>query len=245
MFPIAPNYNQNMQPNPVPRQNVQNPMPRSKVQNNARPTEDRMFNFSEDAGKNAKAMKVKEYQEELNRQIREKQLMKQREKEEQNRMDEKIKNENLSYDPYGRSGGGAPIKDVSGNIVADLATIKPDLGQFSPRDLQKRNFQYPPPQMAAQAPAQYQPIPQPVANQSYDYNSQFSEGGGNTERKADQKFARGGNGIFGEGKVKKKFITFLNYCHQNIIQYLMSIERESKAYRRKIQVGTAETSCLI
>ena len=208
---LAPNYYQNMPPNPVPRQNVQNPISKSNVQNNARPTEDRMFNFSEDAGKNAKAMKVKEYQEELNRQIREKQLMKQREKEEQNRMDEKIKNENLSYDPYGRSGGGAPIKDVSGNIVADLATIKPDLGQFSPRDLQKRNYQYPPPpQMPAQVAAQYQPIPPPVANnynkssidQSYDYNSQFSEGGGNTERKADQKFARGGNGIFGEGKVK-------------------------------------------
>ncbi len=62
-------------------------------------------------------------------------MQKQKEKDEQERLDKKISIENSNYNPYGRGGGGAPIKDKDGNVVANLAQIKPDSNPYTPRDM--------------------------------------------------------------------------------------------------------------
>ncbi|CAK6972358.1 centrosome and spindle pole-associated protein 1 [Scomber scombrus] len=60
------------------------------------------------------------YQEALRQQIKEREERKKREKEEKERYDAKINAEMMAYNPWGRSGGGAPIKDRRGNLVSDL-----------------------------------------------------------------------------------------------------------------------------
>ncbi|KAI3355250.1 hypothetical protein L3Q82_018103 [Scortum barcoo] len=60
------------------------------------------------------------YQEALRQQIKEREERKRREKEEKERYDAKIEAEMMAYNPWGRSGGGAPIKDEKGNLVSDL-----------------------------------------------------------------------------------------------------------------------------
>lgn len=54
-------------------------------------------------------------------QIKERQERKKREKEEKERYDAKIEAEMMAYNPWGRSGGGAPIRDQKGNLVSKLA----------------------------------------------------------------------------------------------------------------------------
>ncbi|XP_029935426.1 centrosome and spindle pole-associated protein 1, partial [Myripristis murdjan] len=60
------------------------------------------------------------YQEALNQQIKENEEHKRRAREERERYDAKIKAEMMAYNPWGRSGGGAPIKDKGGNLIIDL-----------------------------------------------------------------------------------------------------------------------------
>ncbi|XP_078147664.1 centrosome and spindle pole-associated protein 1 [Centroberyx gerrardi] len=60
------------------------------------------------------------YQEALRQQIKESEERKRREKEEKERYDAKIEAEMVAYNPWGRSGGGAPIKDKGGNLISDL-----------------------------------------------------------------------------------------------------------------------------
>ncbi|RVE58753.1 hypothetical protein OJAV_G00198130 [Oryzias javanicus] len=59
------------------------------------------------------------YQEALRQQIKERESHKRREKEE----NEKFQAEMNSFDPWGRGGGGAPIKDQNGNLVSDFYQI--------------------------------------------------------------------------------------------------------------------------
>lgn len=186
---------QNYYPKPQQNQPKSN-FPTNNPPKTSRAKDEGVFDFSNNNQNNKetlKAQKAKEYQNELNAQIREKQLQKQREKEAQNTFDEKMRIENLSYDPYGKSGGGAPVRDNTGNIVANLNTVKANPSQFSPRELQvPQNVAYPVPN----APQYGYPAEQ--TNKSVN----FGEGGGLTERRAEQEkvHARGGNGIFGEAK---------------------------------------------
>ncbi|KAM4533412.1 centrosome and spindle pole-associated protein 1 [Odontesthes bonariensis] len=60
------------------------------------------------------------YQEALRHQIEERKEREKREKEERERLDAKLEAEMMAYNPWGRSGGGAPIKDQNGNLVSDL-----------------------------------------------------------------------------------------------------------------------------
>ncbi|XP_065061682.1 centrosome and spindle pole-associated protein 1-like isoform X2 [Rhopilema esculentum] len=63
------------------------------------------------------------YQEELRKQMQEKQAAKEKEKRERERYEAKMEAEMAKYDPWGRAGGGAPVKDQSGHLVADLRTL--------------------------------------------------------------------------------------------------------------------------
>jgi centrosome and spindle pole-associated protein 1 len=184
------------------------------LNNLAKAGQDAPFNFSEDQNKDAKATKAKEYQEELQRQVREKQMQKQREKDEQERLDKKMLADIASYNPYGRAGGGAPIKDKEGNTVADLSQVKADPSQYSPRDLpsqqqqqQKPSFNFNPNSgFGPSSPNTFAPFnnssfltPSQQAQQQQQPNF-LNSSRGNAPPGEDQKFARGGNGIFGEAK---------------------------------------------
>ncbi|XP_029004590.1 centrosome and spindle pole-associated protein 1 isoform X2 [Betta splendens] len=63
---------------------------------------------------------VLSYQESLREQIKEREESKRREKEEKEQYEAKIEAEMAAYNPWGKSGGGAPIKDQKGNLFSDL-----------------------------------------------------------------------------------------------------------------------------
>ncbi|TRY72944.1 hypothetical protein DNTS_013846 [Danionella cerebrum] len=60
------------------------------------------------------------YSDALKQQIAEKQLRKEREKQEQELYNSKIEAESREYSYWGRGGGGAPLRDNSGNLITDL-----------------------------------------------------------------------------------------------------------------------------
>ncbi|KAM8822995.1 centrosome and spindle pole-associated protein 1 isoform 2-T2 [Spinachia spinachia] len=64
--------------------------------------------------------KAVSHQEALRQQIVERRELKRREMEEKARYDAKIEAEMMAYNPWGRCGGGASIKDAQGNLVSDL-----------------------------------------------------------------------------------------------------------------------------
>ncbi|XP_059151654.1 centrosome and spindle pole associated protein 1-like isoform X7 [Physella acuta] len=77
------------------------------------------------------------YREELERQMQEKNWKKIKEKEEQEKYDLKMEEEARNYDPFGKGGGGAPMRDQHGNIISDLRQMRFDNtnrnDKFSPR----------------------------------------------------------------------------------------------------------------
>ncbi|CAH3161693.1 unnamed protein product [Porites lobata] len=77
------------------------------------------------------------YQEELKRQMEQRNEKKRKEKEEKERYDRKIEQEAASYNPWGKGGGGAPLRDSTGHLVANLRTLRQYNEQgvkVSPRD---------------------------------------------------------------------------------------------------------------
>ncbi|CAJ0966084.1 unnamed protein product, partial [Ranitomeya imitator] len=60
------------------------------------------------------------YQEELERQIRERNDRRRKEKEEREHYEAKLEADMKSYNPWGKGGGGAPLKDQKGNLITDL-----------------------------------------------------------------------------------------------------------------------------
>ncbi|CAB1341059.1 unnamed protein product [Coregonus sp. 'balchen'] len=63
---------------------------------------------------------VLNYQEALRQQIQEREERKRQEREERDRYDAKMEAEMKAYDPWGKGGGGAPLKDDRGNLISDL-----------------------------------------------------------------------------------------------------------------------------
>jgi hypothetical protein len=60
------------------------------------------------------------YMNDLNKQIEDNRIRKLREKEERENWERKKDEEIANYDPYGRPGGGAPIKAEDGSPIADI-----------------------------------------------------------------------------------------------------------------------------
>lgn len=54
-------------------------------------------------------------------QIKDGEERKRKDKEEKEQYDAKIEAEMMAYNPWGRSGGGAPIKDNKGNLFSKLS----------------------------------------------------------------------------------------------------------------------------
>ncbi|XP_036414474.1 centrosome and spindle pole-associated protein 1 isoform X2 [Colossoma macropomum] len=60
------------------------------------------------------------YKEALKQQIEERQERRRREREERDHYDAKLEAEMKVYEPWGRGGGGAPLRDDRGNLISDL-----------------------------------------------------------------------------------------------------------------------------
>ncbi|XP_048452232.1 centrosome and spindle pole-associated protein 1 isoform X3 [Rhincodon typus] len=60
------------------------------------------------------------YQDSLKKQMQEREERKRKEKEEKERYDAKLEEEMRIYNPWGRGGGGAPLRDAEGNLLTDL-----------------------------------------------------------------------------------------------------------------------------
>ncbi|XP_078073219.1 centrosome and spindle pole-associated protein 1 isoform X2 [Mustelus asterias] len=60
------------------------------------------------------------YQDSLKKQMQEREERKRKEKEEKVRYDAKLEEEMRIYNPWGRGGGGAPLRDAEGNLLTDL-----------------------------------------------------------------------------------------------------------------------------
>ncbi|XP_035418935.1 centrosome and spindle pole-associated protein 1 isoform X8 [Cygnus atratus] len=75
--------------------------------------------FSEEKSKPSKEATLS-YQQELQQQIREREERRRQEREEKERYEAKLEAEMRNYNPWGKGGGGAPLRDAKGNLITDL-----------------------------------------------------------------------------------------------------------------------------
>ncbi|KAK3091207.1 hypothetical protein FSP39_017968 [Pinctada imbricata] len=127
------------------------------------------------------------YKEELERQVQEKRLQKQREREEKERYERKLDEEIKNYNPFGRGGGGAPLKDQQGNVTADLRQFRG--GQNSYRGSSRS----PPPRESPR-------FRSPSSPKDDLYNVPPVQ----TDAQGDPTYARGGHGIFGNPRTDEE-----------------------------------------
>uniref|UniRef100_A0A7N5KF75 Centrosome and spindle pole associated protein 1 n=1 Tax=Ailuropoda melanoleuca TaxID=9646 RepID=A0A7N5KF75_AILME len=106
---------------PVTHQPAQ-PIMNMVGQNELKITSDRAINsglFFEDKPKPSK-QSLQSYQEALQQQIREREERRKREREEKEEYEAKLEAEMRSYNPWGKGGGGAPLRDAKGNLISML-----------------------------------------------------------------------------------------------------------------------------
>ncbi|XP_070238408.1 centrosome and spindle pole-associated protein 1 isoform X5 [Bos mutus] len=106
---------------PVTHQPVQ-PIVSTVGQNELKITSNRAINsglFFEDKPKPSK-QSFQSYQEALQQQIQERQERRKKEREEKEVYEAKLEAEMRSYNPWGKGGGGAPLRDDKGNLITDL-----------------------------------------------------------------------------------------------------------------------------
>ncbi|XP_012518576.1 PREDICTED: centrosome and spindle pole-associated protein 1 isoform X2 [Propithecus coquereli] len=91
-------------------------------QNELKITSDHAINSGlvfEDKPKPSK-QSLQSYQEALQQQIREREERRKKEREEKEEYEAKLEAEMRTYNPWGRGGGGAPLRDAKGNLITDL-----------------------------------------------------------------------------------------------------------------------------
>ncbi|XP_066874166.1 centrosome and spindle pole-associated protein 1 isoform X8 [Kogia breviceps] len=106
---------------PVTHQPAQ-PIVSTVGQNELKITSDRAINsglFFEGKPKPSK-QSLQSYQEALQEQIREREERRKKEREEKEEYEAKLEAEMRSYNPWGKGGGGAPLRDAKGNLITDL-----------------------------------------------------------------------------------------------------------------------------
>uniref|UniRef100_A0A8C5KQ94 Centrosome and spindle pole associated protein 1 n=1 Tax=Jaculus jaculus TaxID=51337 RepID=A0A8C5KQ94_JACJA len=91
-------------------------------QNELKITSDQAMNSGlifEDKPKPSK-QSLQSYQEALQQQIREREARRKKEREEKEEYEAKLEAEMKLYNPWGKGGGGAPLRDAKGNLITDL-----------------------------------------------------------------------------------------------------------------------------
>ncbi|XP_051465795.1 centrosome and spindle pole-associated protein 1 isoform X3 [Apus apus] len=82
--------------------------------------------FSEEAKPSKEA--ASSYQQELQQQIKDREQRHRQEKEDKKRYEAQLQAEMRKYNPWGRGGGGAPLRDAEGNLIADLSMMHKKTG---------------------------------------------------------------------------------------------------------------------
>ncbi|XP_042522360.1 centrosome and spindle pole-associated protein 1 isoform X7 [Dipodomys spectabilis] len=106
---------------PVTHQLAQ-PIVSTVGQNELKTTNDRTMNSGllfEDKPKPSK-QSLQSYQEALQQQILEREERRKKEREEKEEYEAKLEAEMRIYNPWGKGGGGAPLRDAKGNLITDL-----------------------------------------------------------------------------------------------------------------------------
>ncbi|XP_048638926.1 centrosome and spindle pole-associated protein 1 isoform X14 [Marmota marmota marmota] len=106
---------------PITQQLAQ-PIINTVGQNELKITNDRAVNSGlvfEDKPKPSK-QSLQSYQEALQQQIREREERRRKEREEKEEYEAKLEAEMRIYNPWGKGGGGAPLRDAKGNLITDL-----------------------------------------------------------------------------------------------------------------------------
>ena len=107
------------------KSNTPSPLKTVKIQEIQTPRSRLYSQSCEQDEKEEKSLKRKEeYARQLRAQMAESEKKKDSEKEKWRLQDEKIMKEMENYDPWGKGGGGAPLKDKSGNVVSNLRQIR-------------------------------------------------------------------------------------------------------------------------
>uniref|UniRef100_A0A2K5Q3J9 Centrosome and spindle pole associated protein 1 n=2 Tax=Cebus imitator TaxID=2715852 RepID=A0A2K5Q3J9_CEBIM len=108
---------------PVTHQLVQ-PIVNTVGQNELKITSDQVINSGlifEDKLKPSK-QSLQSYQEALQQQIREREERRKKEREEKEEYEAKLEAEMRTYNPWGKGGGGAPLRDAKGNLISQMQT---------------------------------------------------------------------------------------------------------------------------
>lgn len=104
--------------------------------------------IGQEVDKDSEKAAKKRYQQELQAQMREVQMRKAQEKTAKDEYEKKLDADIQRYNYFGRSGGGAPLRDKDGNVVANLADA---------RNPQAPSQQQPPPVSSHQQQSYYPP----------------------------------------------------------------------------------------
>lgn len=119
--------------------------PPTRRDNKPRPRPGGGFQIGDEVDKDAEQVAKKRYQQELQAQIREGQMRKAQAKQEKDEYDRKLEAEIKRYSYFGRSGGGAPMRDKDGNVVANLADLRNPPQQSGNPPPQSQSHGYMPP----------------------------------------------------------------------------------------------------
>ena len=160
----------------------------------------------------------KEYQIELERQIQEKKYRDQKAKEDKDRYERKLEEEIRNYNPFGRGGGGAPIKDTYGNAVTDLRSMHYDNvgGPGSARS--------PPPRESPRFRAPGSPKDDLIKPPPVQQNA-----------KGESTYARGGHGIFGQPRTDAEKTTADKY-KDDLRRQIEDKKRQEQIEREKEKI---------
>ena len=113
-------------------------------------TNDNGFQIGRETDKDAEQTAKKRYQQELQAQMRETQMRKAQAKQDKDEYERKLDADIQKYNYFGRGGGGgAPMRDKDGNVVANLADVRnpppPSQQPPPPRQQQQQQQSYYPP----------------------------------------------------------------------------------------------------
>jgi hypothetical protein len=132
-----------------PQQNGRHVQPQHN-QNRSGPN-DNGFQIGQEVDKDSEQASKKRYQQELQAQMREAQMRKAQAKQDKDEYERKLDADIQRYNYFGRSGGGggAPMRDKDGNVVANLADVRnpppPSQQQYQQQQQQHPPSQYFPP----------------------------------------------------------------------------------------------------
>ncbi len=119
----------------------------------SKPNDDNGFQIGRDIDKDAEQASKKRYQQELQAQMREAQMRKAQAKQDKDEYERKLDADVQRYNYFGRGGGGgAPMRDKEGNVVANLADVR----NPPPPQQQQQQYQQPHQQQYQQPQQQHQ-----------------------------------------------------------------------------------------